>query len=225
MKKRNQKPNMNNLLNILVADDHVMIRNGIHSMLNDQTEITVRIDEAENGAQVLDTISRMNYDILILDVKVPRTNGLTVIKVLKSRKCCTPVIALCSKDEKEFIRQAIRGGVRGVILKSSGTEELVKAIKTVSDGGIYYSNEIAQMMLSSKNTRKSTQKLESVTRREWQILEMLSNEYSTTEIAVKLGISKRTVEGHRNNLKEKLNAKTTIGLVKYAIESGCFEKM
>ncbi len=215
---------MKNLINVLVADDHIMIRNGIHSMLDDQSEISVQLHEAENGAQVLDTISKYRFDIIILDVKMPKTNGISVIKTLKERRNGTPVIALCSSDEAGFIKQAIRGGVRGVILKSSGTEELVKAIKTVSSGETYYSNEIAQMILSTGVRRRNRAVMQdSLTRREWQILDMLTNEMSTMEIADKLGISARTVEGHRKNLKEKLNVKTTVGLVKYALESGYYD--
>ena len=215
---------MENLIKVLVADDHIMIRNGINSMLHDQCEISVRMHEAESGAEVLDTITKNNYDIIILDVKMPRTNGISVIKTLKEKKCNIPVIALCSADETGFIKQAIRGGVSGIILKSSGTEELVNAIKTVSRGETYYSNEIAQMILSTGvQRRKGAVLQDSLTRREWQILDMLTNELSTTEIAMKLGISKRTVEGHRKNLKSKLNVKSTIGLVKYAFESGYFD--
>lgn len=152
-------------------------------MLNGQDQISAKIHEAENGAEVLHIMSKFDYDIILLDVKMPKTTGLAVIKNLHTRCCQTPIIALCSLDEKEFISQVIKTKVNGVILKSSGAEELVKAIKTVLNGERYFCNEVAQIILSGQIKKSKYSKTESLTKREKQVLNLLIKELSTGEIA------------------------------------------
>ncbi len=211
---------------ILLADDHEMVRNGLTLMLNHQKSFIPNITEAVNGLEVFEHLKTMDFDVILLDISMPLMDGIAVLKKLKNIENKTPVLVLTMHNEESIIKQALDAGATGYILKNSGLEELVKAINTVIKNERYYSNEIAQILFKTKKDSediKSNSVLGNVlTKREIQILTFLVREYSSQKIADELFISKRTIEGHRKNIMNKLSIKTTVGLVVFAIKNGYY---
>jgi len=212
---------MKNIIRILLADDHVMVRKGIRLMLESQDAFTPIISEVKNGAEVIDLISKNEYDIVLMDIQMPKLDGISALKKMNDANISIPVLMMSVCDDELTVKKTIEVGATGYIMKDSGLEEIVKAIVTVTDRASYFSNEITQILLGSKKINRNTVGLdELLTRREWEILKMISDEFSNEEIAENLGISRRTVEGHRKNLKVKLHVKSAVGMAKFAYKNG-----
>lgn len=207
---------------ILIADDHQLVRNGVRLMLENQKDFKPIISEVSNGEDALTVIENGEVDVVLLDVSMPGMDGLTTLKKIKSISKELPVLMLTMHNEENVIKQALKIGASGYILKNSGIDELVKAVLTIVEGADYYSNEVSQILLKGtvKKPKKSLEERnEILSQREKQILGMIVRELTSKEIGDELCLSSRTVEGHRNNIMEKLNIKSTIGLVKYAMQN------
>lgn len=212
---------MDKLTRILIADDQPMIRHGIKTMLEDQQQFVPILTEVEDGSEVMDKIHKTEQDVILMDIHMPKMDGISTARKLREKKIDTPILFMSAYEEENIIRQSLEIGVNGFILKSCGLEELTKAILTVKRNNIYYSNEIAQIILGASRKRKNTVGIEEdLTKREWQVIKLLAEEHSNDEIADQLGLSKRTVEGHRQNIKSKLNVKSTIGIIRFAYQNG-----
>lgn len=211
-------------INLLIADDHAMIRNGLKLVIENQNQFEAEIKEATNGIEALEIIAQHPLDIILLDITMPEMDGLTVLKKLNSKGIKIPVLILTMHKDEGIIKQAFQLGAIGYILKNSGMEEILKAIRTVEKGERYFGNEIAQMIFSEnkqlKERKTAIQFEDNLSKRELQILSLIIKEYSSQEIADELSISKRTIEWHRQNLIAKLHVKSTVGLVKYALQNG-----
>ena len=206
---------------VLIADDHQLVRNGVRLMLENQKEFKPIISEVSNGEDALKIVQRGEVDVVLLDISMPGMDGLMTLKKIKTTSKNLPVLMLTMHNEENVIKQALKIGASGYILKNSGIDELVKAVLTIVDGENYYSNEVSQILLKGtiKKVKKPVdEKNELLSHREKQILGLIVRELTSKEIADELCLSFRTVEGHRNNIMEKLNIKTTIGLVKYAMQ-------
>ena len=219
---------MKNTLNILIADDHKIVRSGIRMTLEDQEVFTPVITEVSDGVEVLEIIKNHEFDIILLDVNMPGKDGIAVTRYMKKNNFFTPILALTMHNEPHIIKQMVDAGVNGYILKNCGIEEMITAIKTVIEGKKYYTNEAAQVLLSKKVHVKTKDDYSFparsvLTLREREVLHLITEEYTNQEIAKELNISKRTVDGHRNRMLEKLQVKNTVGLVKYAIKNGLSE--
>jgi DNA-binding NarL/FixJ family response regulator len=211
---------MKKVVNILIADDQVIVRNGLRFMLEIQENFTPVIEEACNGAEVLDLVGKSDFDILLLDIQMPKMDGITTITKLREKGNKIPILVLSAMNEETIIRQVIEGGCDGFILKDAGSEELIRSIETILEGAPYFGNSISQILLG-KNKKSTHFGIESaLTKREFQILQLIAMERSHDEIADELKISRRTVEGHKKNLTAKLNVRGSVGLVKYAINNG-----
>lgn len=209
---------MNSTLRILIADDHKLVRNGIRLMLESQKVFKHDISEASNGYEVLHYLEKEKFDIVLLDISMPEMDGIVTLKKIKSKSLGVPVLMLTMHNEENVIKKAIDLGALGYILKNSDIDELVKAILAVTKRERYFSNDVAQELLKMTTKKVKTTKNEVLSDRELQVLVLIVKEMTSKEIAEKLNLSFRTVEGHRNHILEKLNIKTTIGLVKYAIQ-------
>ena len=216
---------MRKKVKILLVDDHQMVRNGLRLMLEQQKLFVPIITEVENGVLVLEEIPTENYDIALLDINLPKLDGITVTKRVKAEGCEIPILVITMYNEEHIVKQVVEAGASGYLIKNCGIEELTKAIKTVLNGDIYLCNEASQSLLA-RRTRKSklTERelifAKRLTEREKQVLKFISKEKTSTEIAEILNISVRTIEGHRAKLISKLEVKNTAGLIKYSIESG-----
>ena len=203
-------------IRILLADDHAVVREGIRTRLETQSNIHV-VAEAANGLEAIEKAKELRPDIVMMDISMPVMNGLDAAKQLQTILPEIKVLILTMHQSKEYILKFQRYGVKGYILKEVSASEMINAIETISYGGTYYSSGVSQALLDGANAEASTEEL---TARERMILAHVAEGYSSKEIARKLNISVRTVETHRRNIKTKLGVHTAAGLTKYAIEHG-----
>lgn len=206
-------------VNILLADDHKIVRDGIKTLLEDEIGFKI-VAEAETGTETIEACQNHEIDIIIMDINMPEMNGIEATKRIKEDFPDIKVLGLTMMDEDQHIRNMIEAGASGYILKSSGKDELVDAITNILDGQHYFSEETTRsvMMEMVKGTPKKSQSDPAeLTEREIEVLELIVKQYTNQQIADELHISIRTVDAHRRNLLQKTGAKNTAGLVTYAI--------
>lgn len=220
-----------NKIKILIADDHKLVRTGIKYTLNgvEDNNFIERIDEVVNGKEAIERAKLFEYDIILMDINMPEMDGIKATAKIVKQNPKTKIIALSMHSDDYEIRSMIKAGARGYLLKNTGSEVLSDAIRTVMEGGKYYSNEVALKLMEpytgdladekSKSSRIDKRKI-SLTRRELEVLKLIANEYTNEEIAKKFELSKRTIDSHRQNILSKLQVKNTAGLIKYAIKLG-----
>lgn len=203
------------MIEIIIADDHRIFREGLISLLEDCVEIKV-IAQASNGEKLMNLLKGLHPKVVLMDIEMPLKNGIETTKEIKEKYPDIAVIALSMHKQSAFVKQMLKAGISGYIPKDVGKEELIRAVRTVCKDGSYFPPEISQIvLLSLKDQTKEAQ----ITARELEIIDLIVNQHTTDEIAAKLCISKHTVESHRQNILLKLELKNTAGLVKYAIEN------
>ena len=209
---------------ILLADDHQVVRNGLVLMLNQQKSFIPKISEVGDGPEVIKMIEHQSFDVIIMDIGLPNKDGISVTKYLTTRYPEIKILALSMHNEIYIIKQMLAAGAMGYLLKNTGIEELTKAILTILDSKKYFSNEVSQALIDSNlystNKKNSKELPNQLTSRESEVLFHIANELTSSQIANKLNLSVRTIEGYRKNICKKLNIKTVSGLVKYAINNG-----
>jgi len=212
-------------ITLILADDHRLVRDGIKSLLNGATDITV-LAEAENGVQAAELAEQHKPAVMLLDISMPHMNGLEAIKAIKSRSPETKVVMLSMHEEPEYIIKSLKSGASGYLLKSVERDELLKAIRTIAEGRVYYQSDVAQTVMQSfsseslKETSPKAENMPILTEREKEVLHCVAEGLSTKQIAKKLFISPRTVEVHRSNIIKKLGAQNAAELVRLAIQYG-----
>lgn len=213
----------NTLIKILLVDDHPMIRHGIKALLNDVENLEVT-GEASNGKEAIEQYKSGDFDLIIMDIKMPVMDGTEATKELVKVNPNVKILGLSMYDEHRFITKMLQSGAMGYILKNTGKEELIKAVEKLIAGENYFSSEVSNIMMSRFLSNKSEKAKDTfanmnvtLTKRETEIIRMISNEMTNSEIAQELNISPRTVDAHRRNLLQKLDVKNTAGLVRYAI--------
>jgi len=208
------------MINVLIADDHQLFIDGIRSALKGVLDIWV-VAEAANGYQVLEKLnSGIPIDIILMDINMPMLDGLACTKMVRRKYPEIKVIALSQFAEKRFVKQMIKNGAAGYLLKDCSKDMLVNAITKVYNGeGFYFNVQTSRLIkaeLSSENNQLLFPKL---SERELEILHLIGQEFSTQEIAEKLGVSFHTVESHRANMINKIGVRNTAGLIKWAVEN------
>jgi DNA-binding NarL/FixJ family response regulator len=214
-------------INILLADDHLLVRNGIKSLLEEESYLHV-VGEAANGQEALDLAKKIQPDLLIIDVRMPVMDGIEAVSHLKNYAPDTKAIVLSMHDSEEYILKSIKAGASGYLLKDTGKAEFLKAIKTIYQGGKYFSGDISNVIVTNylENTvpkerpKPSIDNAAKLTRKEIEILHFILSGMTNTEISDRLGKSKRTIETHRFNLMKKMNVKNLIELSSKAKELG-----
>jgi len=210
------------MIRIIIADDHQMFIDGIRSMLGSQKNISV-IGTANNGGEVLELLESKKADIVLMDINMPDMNGIETTKKIQNQFPKTRVIMLTMYNTKNFIERLVYAGASGYILKNTGKKELITAIETVYNGKTFFSKEVTLRIMEGMTKKKQLPadffEIE-LTLREKQVLKLIAQEYTTTEIAVRLSLSPYTVETHRKNLINKLCVRNSAGLVKYALQNG-----
>ncbi len=218
---------MGKVIKIILADDHLLVRNGIKSLLLEDDSLDV-IGEAANGKEALELAKETQPDLLIIDVRMPIMDGIEAAGRLKDFAPNTKSIVLSMHDSEEYILKSIKAGASGYLLKDTGKEEFLKAINTVYNGGKYFSGDISNVIVSNylQNSSASNQLAKppknslGLTKKEIEILSLILSGMTNTEISDKLGKSKRTIETHRFNLMKKMNVKNLIELSSKAKELG-----
>jgi len=214
---------MDDRINIVLADDHILVRKGIKAMLESETDLNV-IGEAGNGAEALAVANKLRPDILVLDIRMPEMTGLEAAARLATVSPLTKSLILSMHDSEEYVLQALDAGAYGYLLKDTDKSEFVKALKQIHMGNKYFSgavsNVLANRLLNAKSISKEA-KVEDpyhLTKREREILVMVINGTSNKEIADSLGKSVRTVETHRFNIMKKMSVNNAIDMINKAVK-------
>lgn len=208
-------------INIAIVDDHRIFRDGLKLMFNKMENIHV-ILEAENGKIFLSKLPSYNPDLVFMDINMPELNGFDTTEQAIQLQPDIKIIALTSYEDHDFLNKMLHAGVYGYMLKNSDYIEFKEAIDKVLQKGYYFSDKILQnlaMDTVNKQKAKISEEKPKLSKREFEILQILCNGVSTIEIADKLHISKRTVEKHKNNMMEKTGTKSTVNLVIYAFKN------
>ena len=215
------------MLKVVLADDHVLVRDGIKALLEDEQYIEV-LDEASNGKEALEIIKERQPDLLIVDIRMPEMNGIEVVQAIKKEALKTKTLVLSMHDSEEYVLQSIQAGADGYLLKGSSKEEFVKALHTLQAGDKYFAGELSSIIINNfvngktavpvKDAKASIVQEFSLTKRERQILGLVLEGKSNKEIGEELNISKRTSEVHRFNLMKKLDVKNLMELANKAAQ-------
>lgn len=209
-------------INILIADDHKIFRDGIKSILEKEKDLHV-VGEAGSGSEVLEKVNLLDIDVLILDIDIGKPNGIEITGIIKKEKPEINILILSMISLHDFVIQSLESGATGYLLKNTGKDEVLTAIRSVARGDSYFSKEVSAILIEQIHNppgRKKRQADVPLTARELEVLQLIAREYTNPEIAAKLFISIRTVDTHKRNLLEKLELKNTAGLVKYALQKG-----
>ena len=216
-----------NKTRILVADDHQMVRKGIISLLNDNPELEV-VAEAADGLEVLSILKKEPIDMVIMDIKMPRMNGIDVTYEVRANYPEIKVLAISMYDEYQYVQSILQAGAMGYILKDTEKDELILAIKKLLDNKNYYSDKVlskitSKVLLPNAVNEPKEDYLPTLTKREMEVMRLIAKEYSNQEIADRLNVSSRTVDTHKRNLIKKLKVKNIVGLVKFAMKHNLTE--
>ncbi|MFQ5529198.1 MAG: response regulator [Gemmatimonadota bacterium] len=213
-------------IRIVVADDHALVREGIRHVLDDVEGFEV-VAEAGNGREALESVENTDPDVVLLDLTMPGLGGLEVTSRLRASSELPRVLILSMHDETEYVLRAVRAGADGYLLKDdAGPEMLRDAVAAVHAGDSFFSPRAAAALALSVRTveeKGAPQPLESLTGREIDVLRLLASGQSNKQMASELGISRRTVESHRESLMRKLRIRTVAGLTRLALEQGLLQ--
>ena len=207
---------MKEKINIVIADDHKLFRKGMVALVGD-FEFAGNIDEAENGAELLDLLAGMKQlpDVILLDLKMPVMDGIAANKQIRVLYPDIKVIVVTMEDDNQYILHLVNEGVHGYLFKNADPGEVETALVNVIEKGFYFPKSITDVVMQKFSTKEKTDIVfdPGFSERELEILELICREYSAAEIAEKLNLSVRTTEGHRQRLLEKSGAKNYAGLV------------
>ncbi len=211
-------------IKIVIADDHRMVREGIKQLLELEGDISV-IGEAGDGVTCLNVIEDLNPEVVLLDINMPQMNGLQVLQKLKENKCSSRILILTIHNEIEYLMKAVDIGVDGYILKDSESDVLRKAIFAVNSGESYIQSELASLLKEKlENSDKGVFEEESIlTKREMEVLRLLTEGLFNKEIAYHLSISEKTVKNHVSNIFKKISVSDRTQAAVYAIRNNIVE--
>ena len=207
-------------ISVVLADDHTLIRTAISSLLAMHPDIRV-VDQANSGAKVPELVKRHRPDVVLLDLAMPGVGGLEVLRLMKGLITSTRFIALSSQTTEKWILSALRGGVRGYVLKTETSDNLALAIRTVKRGGTWYSREVAAVISTlAFDPSKGTDVLDRLSPRQRLVLQLIAEGQTNKDIAHTLGLSESTVDSHRTQLMRRLDVHDVAGLVRLAVREG-----
>lgn len=215
-------------IKIIMVEDHQIVRDGIKALIIDEENIEI-IGEASNGSELFALLQNTKPNIVLLDISLPEMSGIEIAKKLTETHPDIKCLMLSMYMSEEFITNSIEAGAKGYLPKTTTQKELIDAINAINKGGEFYNNTVSEILLKSyiKKTQGKSKKEETksvnITKRELEILKLFAEGLANKEIAEKLFISIRTVESHKNNIMQKLELKTTVELVKYAIRNSIIE--
>ncbi|WP_340200644.1 response regulator transcription factor [Ascidiimonas sp. W6] len=217
---------INDTIQIVLADDHALVRDGIRALLEEETDLEV-IGEVSNGKEAIALVLEKQPDILIIDIRMPEMDGIQTVENLNKNKTDVKCIILSMHDSEEYILNSVKAGASGYLLKDTDKTEFIKAIHVVSEGGKYFSGDISNVLVNNLLSQEKQTKVEEVTEKsksnpfdltnkELQVIKLILAGYTNKEISEKLEKSKRTIETHRFNLMRKMQVKNLIELSKKA---------
>lgn len=205
---------------VFIVDDHPIVRQGLAQILNQERDLTV-CGEAEDTQHALEEIAALAPDLVLVDLSLKGGSGLELIRLLKARQSALPVLVVSMHDESLYVERVLRAGARGYIMKQEATDTMMHAIRHVLRGEIYVSDKmmtklLGRLLFDAADMGMSA--LERLSNRELEVLRLIGEGQSTRHIAGVLNVSIKTVESHRAHVKEKLQLKDTVELVRYAMQ-------
>lgn len=205
------------MIRLIIADDHPVIIDGIKTILEKEKDIQL-VAQVNDGNQILEALEQQQADIVLTDINMPGLNGIDATKIIREKYPDVKVIVYSQYDEKRFVKQVLKKGASGYMLKSTSAKDFVHAIHMVHEGGMYLSPGLPNVF-GEQPKRRSNYLFTELSPRELEVLKLICEEKNTQEIADALFISYNTVETHRANLLLKVGVKNTAGLVKWAVEN------
>jgi two-component system, NarL family, response regulator NreC len=205
---------------IMIVDDHVIVRQGIAQLVNREPDLDVRY-EAGDADSAIEVLRAEPVDLAIVDISLPGTSGLELVKLMHAQQPELLILMMSMHDEALYSDRAFRAGAKGYVMKQEATERLLMAIRKILNGGVYVSDRMQTVMVQRFLSSGMDQKvsfIDNLTDREFEILRMIGQGLTVSEIATKLGRSVKTVEAHRANLREKLGLKRAAELARFATQ-------
>lgn len=217
---------MNYNISLIIADDHEIFRDGLALMLSKQEHISL-LGQAENGKELIELVEELHPDLVITDIKMPHLDGIKATRLLLQRNPDLKIIALSMFDEENLIVEMLEAGAKGYLLKNADKKEILEAISTVCDDNIFYckhtSAKLASMIVKSRFDPKRRQEIV-FTDREREIIRLICRQLTAQQIGNQLFLSKRTVEGYRTKIMEKMDVKNTAGVVIFALKNNMIKE-
>ncbi|MCP4076597.1 MAG: response regulator [Gammaproteobacteria bacterium] len=210
------------MIKVLLTDDHALVRTGIKRLLEDSKEVEI-IGEADTGETSLKLVQELNPDVVLMDVNMPGMGGVEASRRILQRDPDKKIIILTIHNEQTFPKRLLEIGAKGYLTKECDLDEMIFAIKQVANGGSYIEPRIAQQLALTLLPGNNDNPVDKLSRREFQVMLMISHGLSNVEISEKLCLSPKTVSTYRSRLLEKLNASNEIDLIKIAVEQGMVE--
>lgn len=210
---------MNQTIDILICDDHQIFRDGIKATLGGEPSVHV-LGEAESGKQCLELLQTLDPRVILMDINMPEMDGIECLRQVKEHYPDIKVIALTQFDEKRFVKQMLKYGADGYILKSTTKRELLRALNEVLKGRQYFSSDASDIVQGTEGEKEPNRLFPHLSDREKEIIRLLCHEKSTKQIADELSISFHTVESHRANVFRKVGVQNLAGLVRWAVNNG-----
>lgn len=211
-----------NPINIVLADDHRLVRQGIRGLLEAEPDLRV-VGEASTGLETCQLVEDLKPDVLLVDLRMPNLNGLEVTRQLTERKARTRVVILTMYDNDAYVLEALKNGAAGYLLKDCTAIDLVQAVHEVAAGGRYLSEAVSRRAINAyleESSHPTQDSYERLTKREREVLQLVAHGNTNAQIAEHLSISPRTVEAHRAKMMRKLALKTQTDLFQFAIRRG-----
>ncbi|ASS50842.1 MAG: hypothetical protein A3D31_14930 [Candidatus Fluviicola riflensis] len=211
------------MIRLLIADDHQIIIDGIRALLENEAFITI-VGEAVNGKELIDNGLLLNPDFILMDIGMPEMDGITAAQIIKKNHPEIKILVLTTYADQKSIREMLKIGVDGYVLKDSGKDIFIEAIQTIIAGNTYFDRRVTEVMMSSfQPQKKKLDTLTPLSPREKDIVRLIAEGKSTVEMAGILHLSLLTIETHRKNIYTKLGMNKVASLVRYAIEQGLLD--
>jgi DNA-binding NarL/FixJ family response regulator len=207
---------------IMLAEDHVMVREGLKLLINSQPDMQV-IDEVSDGSAACDHANKLQPDVIVMDISMPKMNGLEATRKLKQVCPQVNVLILTRHADNSFLHQLLRTGASGYVLKQSASRELIRAIRAIASGFNYLDPAITGDVMSgylSRQLKRKSGTQDDISDREAEVIRLISWGYSNKEIAARLEISVKTVEAHKASAMRKLGFRGRVDIVRYAVLRG-----
>jgi two-component system response regulator NreC len=209
---------------VVIADDHAIVRAGLRALIHDAIGLDL-VGEAAGGYEAIELVENNQPDVLVLDISMPDLDGISVTRMLKPNSPDLSILILTLHEDEALLKEAIKAGASGYILKRAAESELISAIQVILRGDMYVDTSMLRLLLgdSKPASPQNTTPAEILTPRETEILKLIVEGYTNRQIGEHLNISIRTVEGHRANISDKLGLHSRLELVRYARQHGMIE--
>jgi DNA-binding NarL/FixJ family response regulator len=203
---------------LLIVDDHPMMRTGLAQLIDNEGDLVVAA-QADNAGQAINLVAKQKFDLALVDVSLPDKNGIELIKDLRALSPALPVLVVSMHDELIYAERVLRAGARGYIMKQEGGQKFLQAIRQVLAGQVFVSEKMSARILETFSGKEggAGSPVRQLSDREFEVFQLIGQGIGTSEIAMRLRLSVKTVEVHRANIKQKLDVTTATELVRYAV--------